>query len=77
MTIRREQDGTIYLEDHCTVEDAEPLLQMLLATPAAPVDWRRSGRIHTAVIQVLLTARPQLIGPSGDSWVRAWIGDRI
>ena len=39
MTVSRRSDGTIVLEGTCPVEDAEPLLQMLLATPAAPVDW--------------------------------------
>ena len=40
MTVRRGDDGVIVLEGVCPVEDAEPLLQMLQAMPAAKVDWQ-------------------------------------
>ena len=34
MSVRREDDGTtIVLDGHCPVEEAEPLLQFLQATP--------------------------------------------
>ena len=33
MSVRREENGTVVLEGNCPVEDAEPLLQMLQATP--------------------------------------------
>ncbi len=34
MTVRRSDTGTVILDGVCAVEDAEPLLQMLQATPA-------------------------------------------
>jgi hypothetical protein len=72
MTVRRH-DETIVLDGDCGVEDAETLLQMLLASPAAPVDLSQCGILHTAVVQVLLRARPKLVGACGDRWVREWI----
>jgi hypothetical protein len=72
--VRQDEDGAIVLEDSCPVEDAEPLLQMLQATPASRVDWRRCQHLHTAVLQVIVAIRPTLIGECGDPWVREWIG---
>ena len=74
MSVRREDDGTtIVLDGHCPVEEAEPLLQFLQATPAACLDWRQCTHLHTAVLQVILAARPPLIGPCGDAWVQRWV----
>lgn len=62
-----EQDGaTIVLSGHCPVEDAEPLLDALRATPDATVDLTGAGWLHTAVLQVLMVAGPTLRGrPAG------------
>ena len=73
MTVRREADGTIVLEGRCPVEDAEPLRQLLQATPDAQCDWTRCSRLHTAVVQVIMAARPGLAGPCGDAWTEAWV----
>jgi hypothetical protein len=72
MTIRRGEDGTIFLEEVCPVEDAEPLLQMLLATPQSPIDWTQCLEPHTAVVQVLIAAGTIPPGPCGDGWIRQW-----
>ena len=73
MSVRRRDDGTIVLDGPCSVEDAEPLLRLLHATPDAAVDWKQCGTLHTAVVQVLLAARPTLVGPCGDPWVAQWL----
>lgn len=73
MTVRRDTDGKIVLDGRCPVEDAEPLGQLLQATPDAPCDWTRCSHLHTAVVQVIMVARPRLIGPCGDSWVEGWV----
>ena len=73
MSVCRQEDGTILLEGGCPVEDAESLLQLLQATPGAPVDWTRSNHLHTAVLQVILAARPTLVGRCGDPWVTEWV----
>jgi hypothetical protein len=72
MTVRRGENGTIYLEGACPVEDAEPLLQMLVAAPEAPVDWRQCEKPHTAVVQVLMAAGTVPLGPCGDGWLAEW-----
>lgn len=63
MSVEVELDGTIALKGICPSEDAEALLQHLLASSAALVDWRACEAAHTAVIQVLLAAKPKLRGP--------------
>ncbi|MCJ2089995.1 hypothetical protein MKK88_28990 [Methylobacterium sp. E-005] len=62
-----EQDGTtLRLTGHCPVEDAEPLLDVLRATPDALVDLTGAAWLHTAVLQVLMVAAPALRGrPDG------------
>jgi hypothetical protein len=54
MTIRRADDGTIWLVDECPAEDADLLLQYLLERQAAPMDWSLCLQAHTAVVQVLV-----------------------
>lgn len=73
MTVRVLTDGTIELRDSCPADDAEPLLQYLIAAPEAPVDWRSCVAAHAAVIQVLLAARPALNGPPAGEFLRQHI----
>lgn len=73
MTIRRSPGGTILLEGICPVEDAEPLLQMLSATPQGTVDWTQCSQLHTAVFQVLTAAKATVVGPCGDPWSQRWL----
>jgi hypothetical protein len=74
VSVRRGEDGAaIILLGNCPVEEAEPLLQLLQATPASYLDWRQCTHLHTAVLQVILAARPQLVGPCGDAWVQRWV----
>lgn len=77
MSVRRLDASCIALEGPCPVDDAEPLLQFLQATPAARCDWAKCGHLHSAVIQVILAARPVLVGPCGDPWVEAWIAKAV
>ena len=73
MTVRRDKSGSILLDGDCGTEDAETLLQLLLETPAAPVDWTACGELHTAVVQVILAAKPRFTGVCGDGWLRKWV----
>lgn len=70
MSVRRANDSTIQLDGICPIEDAEPLLRYLIATPRATVDWRSCDRAHTAVVQVLMAARPRLLGPPRGDFLR-------
>jgi hypothetical protein len=73
VSVSRRSDGTIVLDGRCPVEDAEVLLELLQATPAASLDWTQCIHLHTAVLQVVLAARPPLAGQCGDAWVRQWL----
>jgi len=74
MTVRLTNEGAIILVGECPVEDAETLLEHLQARRAGPVDWSGCTRLHTAVLQVLMAAKPKLVGECGDEFVRAWAG---
>jgi len=56
MSIHLSTDGTIELRGECPVEDAEALLQRLIANPGASVNWSACVSVHAAVLQVLLVA---------------------
>jgi hypothetical protein len=73
LSVRCESDGTVVLEGNCLVEDAERLLQLLQVSPAPACDWSRATHIHTSVLQVVLAARPTLVGGCGDPWIQRWI----
>lgn len=73
MTVRSAAGGVIELVDLCPNEDAEPLLQLLLATPGAAVDWRGCRGAQTAVIQVLMAVRPRLLGPPAEPRLEKWV----
>lgn len=77
MTVRRGDTGDVILEGLCAVEDAEPLLQLLLAKPTPAVDWTTCSQLHTAVIQVILASGATQIGPCGDAWVRQWLAAKL
>ncbi len=72
MTIARDASGMIVLSGHCTVEDAEPLLQLFQATPDASLHWTQCESLHTAVLQVILVVRPAVNGACGDPFVARW-----
>jgi hypothetical protein len=77
MTVRAAANGCIELIGACPCGDAESLLQLLLADPAATVDWRQCLGAHAAVVQVLMAVRPKLLGPPADARLRDWVTPAI
>ena len=77
MTVKRGDTGALVLDGVCAVEDAEPLLQMLQATPAAVVDWTGCRALHTAVFQVILASGSVPVGRCGDAWVAQWLAPKL
>lgn len=73
MTVRTAGDGTIVLEGRCPVDDVETLMRLLALDPSAIIDWRGCEQVHTAIIQILLSARPAMRGPPGSILLRNWI----
>jgi hypothetical protein len=77
MTVhRRGSDDAIILEGSCSVEDAEPLLQMLQATPGAAIEWVACQHLHTAVFQLILASGVVPKGPCGDAWIAEWLAPK-
>ncbi len=74
MPIRFEEDRAV-LEEVCTVEEAEPLLDWLRgADDARSVDLSACSHAHTAVIQVLLAAKPRVAAPPKDAVLARVLG---
>ncbi len=70
MTVRLTDEDIIVLEGACPTEDAEALLRLLSSNRQRVVDWRGCEQAHTAVIQLLLAARPKMIGPPAGGFLR-------
>ncbi len=73
MTIQVSTDGTISLVGDCPSDDAERLLQLLLAKPQAGLDWRGCETAHSAVIQLLLQSGQKPKGPAKGLFLRTFL----
>ena len=62
----KSHGGVVILEGSCSAEDAEALLIALQDAPGAVVDVAGAVKLHLAVVQVLLSLRPQIRG-AGDA----------
>lgn len=70
MTVRIDSDA-IHLIGRCAAEDADTLLVALQEAPSRTVDLCAAQRLHLAVAQVLLAARPPVRGmPASDFLAR-------
>lgn len=67
------EDGVIRLSGRCSAEDAESLLVALQEREDAIVDLEGAQKLHMAVAQVLLAARPLVRGAPED----AFLADRL
>jgi hypothetical protein len=79
MTVTVSADGVIRLQGTCSIDEAEALLRRLAEDRTATVDWSGCDQAHTAVIQVLMAARPRLVGLPTAAFLRlhvasAWRG---
>ena len=64
---------TVHLSGACLLAEAELLQQHLAANRSMRVDWRDCTHAHTAVLQVLLAARPQLVGPPANAFLQVYM----
>ncbi|WP_372981788.1 hypothetical protein [Marinobacter sediminum] len=48
------------LEQDCTADEAELLLEWLIKTPAGKLNLKYCTSLHTAVLQVMLACRAQI-----------------
>jgi|HubBroStandDraft_1064217.scaffolds.fasta_scaffold1260897_1 hypothetical protein len=56
-----------------TVEDVLPLLEYLQAHANAGVDLGPCTHLHTAVLQVLMAARPRIVAMPGEAFLARWL----
>lgn len=61
-------------QNTCTVEEALPLLEFLNKAKAPKVDLAACTYLHTALLQLLLMARPRISAPPSDPVVARWVG---
>ncbi|MEP9358334.1 hypothetical protein [Sphingomonas sp. KR3-1] len=66
MSVRVEAE-VIHLTGRCLAEDAEALLVALHEGPERSVDLAGAQRLHLAVVQLLLAARPPIRGVANNS----------
>ena len=77
MTVQLSQTGTITLTGDCTSDEAELLLQLLSVSPTPLVDWRACTSAHTAIIQILMAAKPDLLGPPAGGFLQIQVEPRL
>jgi ribosome maturation factor RimP len=74
MTVIKSAENLLLLDGVCPSDEAELLLQYLADNPQATVDLRSCEAAHTAVVQVLMAARPKVLGPpASDTPLRRWV----
>ena len=71
MTVRLTTEGEVELSGRCGVEDAEVLQHYLVAARQSGVEWHACEHLHSAVIQVLLVAKPRIRGQPSSAFLRA------
>jgi hypothetical protein len=72
MTVLVEQ-GLVILSGRCAVEDAEQLLMALQDAPGSIVDLSGATRLHTAVVQIILSVRPPMRGCPDDPILQEFV----
>jgi hypothetical protein len=74
MTVIKSAENLLLLDGACPSDEAELLLRYLTENPQATVDLRGCEAAHTAVVQVLLAAKPKVLGPPArDTPLRHWV----
>ncbi len=67
------KESTVVLSEVVSVEEAEDLLEWLHAHPKGMVDLYDCVHLHTAVLQVLMAARPSIASWPKDAAFGAWL----
>ena len=77
MTVRVTAKEAVELVGRCGVEDAEALQRQLLAAPRSTVEWSGCEQLHSAVVQILLLAKPRIRGSPSNAFLRAHIAPLV
>jgi anti-anti-sigma regulatory factor len=76
MPIEFKKSRVIFREE-VSVEEAEGLLEWLQKRPAAKVDLSACSHMHTANLQVLMTAKTVISSWPKNAELRAWLEPAI
>ncbi len=60
-------------EGQCRLEEASALFEWLEQTPAAKIDLTDCEHIHTAILQILMVAKPEMLAPPASQFLRQWL----
>ena len=66
-------EKSVILDGVCTTEDAEPLMQWLLAHPGGKVQLKDCTNMHSSVLQSLMAGQVQCVDWTADSNLTAWL----
>lgn len=61
------------LQDYCTIEEAETLLEWLLEHPKAKLNLKQLEHLHTAVLQVIMALQPAISAMPDDIHNFYWL----
>ncbi|WP_042695107.1 hypothetical protein [Azospirillum sp. B506] len=76
MPIRYDADLARF-EAACTAEDALPLAEWLEATAAPRVDLSACTDLHTALLQLLIAAKPAVTAGPEEAFLARWVGPAL
>jgi hypothetical protein len=63
----------VRFEEVCTVEDALPLLEFFKSIDTPEIDLSTCTWLHTALLQLLLTACPRMVASPADPALARWV----
>jgi hypothetical protein len=73
----RFDGATARFDGACSVEEALPLSEWLMATGDARLDLGACTDLHTAVLQVLMAAKRPVTVPPDDAFLARWISPSL
>lgn len=63
----------VRFEGICMVEDAVSLIEHLRHHRAAQVDLSDCSYLHSALLQLLMVAKPKVVVPPNDTFLARWV----
>lgn len=69
--------NAVVLEGECMVEEALPLLEHLQSHPKSKVSMKGCVLAHSAVLQILMAARPVYSSLPEEEFMRRWLAPAL
>jgi hypothetical protein len=76
MTIRYERN-TAHFEATCGADEALDFIDWLRRHKAPKVDLAGCDHLHASLLQILLAARPRLVGQPRDAFLFQWVAPMV